>query len=75
MKMLVSRFRQLAVSLPGRLRRLTRREVAWCLLALPVLLLLYALAQVPFTPSISDLRKAKSEKASVLMSSDGQELA
>jgi penicillin-binding protein 1A len=43
--------------------------------ALPVLLLLYALVQVPFTPSISDLRKAKSEKASVLMSSDGQELA
>ncbi|NDP61518.1 transglycosylase domain-containing protein [Polaromonas sp.] len=75
MKMLLSRFRQYADSLPGRWRRLTRRDWAWGALALPVVLLLYALVQVPFTPSISDLRKAKSEKASVLMTSDGHELA
>ena len=75
MKTLLPRFQPFAASLLGRLRRLTRRELAWVALALPVLLLLYALVQVPFTPSISDLRKVKSEKASVLMSLDGQELA
>jgi penicillin-binding protein 1A len=75
MKTLLPRFKQLAASLPGRLRRLTRRDVAWGVLAVPVLLLLYALVQIPFTPSISDLRKEKSEKASVLMTFDGRELA
>ena len=75
MKTLLPRFKQFAASLPGRLRRLTRRELVRGALALPVMLLIYALIQVPFTPSISDLRKAKSEKASVLMSTDGQELA
>ena len=75
MNSLLPRFKQLAASLSGRLRRLTRRHLAWGVLALPALLLLYALVQLAFTPSISDLRKAKSEKASVLMSSDGQELA
>ena len=75
MKTLLPRFKQFAHSLPGRLRCLTRRDWAWAALALPVVLLLYALVQVPFTPSISDLRNAKSEKASVLMTADGQELA
>jgi penicillin-binding protein 1A len=75
MKTLLPRFKQLAASLPGRLRRLTRRDVAWGVVAVPVLLLLYALVQIPFTPSISDLRKEKAEKASVLMTSDGRELA
>ena len=75
MKTLLSRFQPFAASLSGRLRRLTKRDLAWGLFAVPVLLLLYALVQIPFTPSISDLRKAKSEKASVLMTSDGKELA
>ena len=70
-----ARLKQLLASLPGRVRRMSRRDMAWAVAALPALLLLYALIQVPFTPSIADLRKAKSEKASVLMSTDGQELA
>ena len=75
MKTLLPRFKQLAASLPGRLRHLSWRKAAWSAFAVLVLLLLYALVQIPFTPSIADLRKAKSEKASVLMTSDGRELA
>jgi penicillin-binding protein 1A len=40
-----------------------------------VLFLAYAIILIPFTPSIADLRKAKAETPSVLMSSDGKELA
>jgi hypothetical protein len=43
--------------------------------AIPVLLFLYVLVLIPFTPSINDLLKAKTAKPSVLMSVDGQELA
>jgi penicillin-binding protein 1A len=39
------------------------------------LLCAYALVMIPFTPSISDLRKAKIDRPSVLMSSDGRRLA
>ncbi|WP_151637626.1 penicillin-binding protein 1A [Noviherbaspirillum aerium] len=35
----------------------------------------YAILLIPFTPSIADLRKAKAESPSVLMSEDGKELA
>ncbi|WP_296924687.1 transglycosylase domain-containing protein [Polaromonas sp.] len=44
------------------------------LLAVPVVLLIYALALIPFTPSISDLRKVKAAKPSVVLTADGQEL-
>jgi penicillin-binding protein 1A len=40
-----------------------------------VLLVAYAIVLIPFTPSIADLRKAKAETPSILMSSDGKELA
>ena len=40
-----------------------------------VLFLAYAIVLIPFTPSIADLRKAKAETPSILMSSDGKELA
>jgi penicillin-binding protein 1A len=75
MKTLLPRLKQFAASVPGRLRHPTRRDMAWALAALPILLLLYVLILIPFTPSISDLRKAKSAKPSVVLSSDGQELA
>jgi len=39
------------------------------------LLCVYAIILVPFTPSISDLRKAKIDQPSVLISSDGRRLA
>src|SRR5258706_4285233 len=35
---------------------------------------LYALILIPFTPGISDLKKARVEQPSVLLSSDGKEL-
>ena len=75
MKMLLPRFKQFASSLPDRLRHLTRRQLVWAVLAVPVLLLLYALVLIPFTPSISDLRKVKAAKPSVVLSADGEELA
>ena len=75
MKMFLPRFKQFASTLPDRLRHLTRRQMAWALAAIPVLLLLYALILIPFTPSIADLRKAKDAKPSVVLSADGKELA
>ena len=39
------------------------------------LLCAYALILIPFTPSIADLRKAKIDQPSVLMSADGRRLA
>lgn len=59
----------------ARLRHPTRRGVALAVAAIPALMLLYVLVLIPFTPSISDLRRAKTAKPSVVMSSDGQELA
>ena len=44
-------------------------------LALPALLLAYVLLLIPLTPSISDLRKAKTEAPAVVLSSDGVVLA
>ena len=40
-----------------------------------LLLILYALMLIPFTPSTADLRKAKTDKPSVVVSVDGQRLA
>jgi penicillin-binding protein 1A len=39
------------------------------------LLCLYTLVLIPFTPSIDDLRKAKIDQPSVLVSADGRRLA
>ena len=58
-----------------RLRHPTRRGVALGLLALPALLLVYTLLLIPFTPAISDIRKAKSEQPAQVLSSDGKLLA
>jgi penicillin-binding protein 1A len=54
---------------------LARKYPVRAALALPALLLLYVLILVPFTPGIGDIRKAKSEAPSVLLSSDGVVLA
>ena len=75
MKSLVLRAKTFAASLPGHLRHPTRRGIALSLAALPLLLLLYVLVLIPFTPSIGDLRKAKSEKPALVLSADGKELA
>ena len=50
----------------------------WLLLAAatgPAILLLYIVALVPFTPSVGDIRKAKSELPAQLVSADGKLLA
>jgi penicillin-binding protein 1A len=40
-----------------------------------VLFIAYTIVLIPFTPGIADIRKAKAESPSILMSSDGKELA
>ena len=76
---LFARLKQLVASLPERLRHPTLRgvalSVAWAMAAIPLLTLLYTLVLIPFTPSISDLRKAKTARPSAVISADGQELA
>ncbi|MDO9199042.1 transglycosylase domain-containing protein, partial [Rhodoferax sp.] len=61
-----------------QLRRLMgamRRHPFRSAMVLPTLMLLYGLVLLPFTPSIGDLRKAKSEAPSVLLAADGTVLA
>jgi len=66
----------------GHATEAARRSWAWAQrhptlasLVLPGLVLLYLLLLLPFTPSTADLRKAKSEVPSVVMSVDGVVLA
>jgi penicillin-binding protein 1A len=54
------------------LRRPTRRELAWALAAVPALFLLYLLALIPFTPGISDIRKARLDQPARVLSADGK---
>ena len=75
MKMALARLKPFADEVLRRVRHPTRRGIALALVALPVLLLMYVLLLIPFTPSIKDLRKAKSEKPAVVLSADGKELA
>ena len=53
-------------------RLLSLRSGCWLLAMVPVAVLVYALALVPFTPGISDIRKAKSEQPAQLVSVDGK---
>ena len=76
MKTLLPYFKRHAAAWAGRLYKLDRR--GWMIgvaVALPALLAAYVLVQIPLTPSIADLRKVKTEKPSVLMTVDQQELA
>ena len=75
MKNVLTRLQALAAEVLLRLRHPTRRGIAWALAAVPALLLLYGLVLIPFTPSIKDVRRAKSEQPSLLLSADGKELA
>ena len=62
-------------AIPGHLRHPTRRGVLLTLAAVPALFLLYVLILIPFTPSISDIRKAASEQPAQILSADGKKLA
>lgn len=53
----------------------SQHSLALLLLAVPLALLLYVLALIPFTPAISDIRKAKSDQPAQLVSADGRLLA
>nr|WP_223196289.1 transglycosylase domain-containing protein [Diaphorobacter ruginosibacter] len=59
---------------PGRPWK-SRRNLWWLLAAGPLALFLYVLILIPFTPSISDLRKAKTDQPAQLVSADGRLLA
>ena len=72
---IVTRARDQAVIAVRHVWALARRHPVRASLVLPGLVLLYVLAMLPFTPSISDLRKAKSEAPAVVMSADGVVLA
>jgi len=69
---LPSRFPPFLTELLQRWRRPTRRELVWAVAALPTLLLAYTLLLIPFTPAISDIRKAKLDLPAQVMSSDGK---
>lgn len=74
-----SAFGRLADSWPGRRLRgfaLWCRRHPWLALAMPPLLVLtYVLALIPFTPSIDDIGKARTDKPGVVLSADGKVLA
>ncbi|MFS8978832.1 transglycosylase domain-containing protein [Cupriavidus necator] len=69
-----ARTARVGLTQPGSLRP-TRRGVLVGVAALPAAFLLYVLILVPFTPGISDIRKAKSEQPAQVLSADGKELA
>jgi penicillin-binding protein 1A len=64
-----------AVLLLRNVRDAARRHPVGAVLLLPALLLAYVLVLIPFTPSISDLRKARDEEPSVVLAADGAVLA
>ena len=75
MNSLTHRLQQFASTVGHGLRHPTLRGVLVAVAAVPVLMLGYVLALIPFTPSTADLMNAKIAKPSVVMSADGVELA
>ena len=67
--------RAFVVDAMRRLIAAARRHPVRAAFVVPAVLLLYVLALIPFTPSVADLRKAKSATPSVVMSDDGVVLA
>jgi penicillin-binding protein 1A len=57
------------------LRHPTRRGVLLILATPPALVLLYVIVLIPFTPSISDIRKARVDQPAQILSADGKLLA
>ena len=75
MKQALSRAREHLAGFLRRLAALARRHPWRTALLLPAALLLYVLAVLPFTPSIADLRGAKSEVPAQVVAADGVVLA
>jgi penicillin-binding protein 1A len=59
----------------GRLLGVIKRYPARAILAVPAALFLHVLVLAAFTPGIGDLRKAKSQVPSVLLTADNTKLA
>ncbi|WP_258397398.1 penicillin-binding protein 1A [Paraburkholderia unamae] len=57
------------------LRHPTRRGVLMTAAALPVIVVLYVLVLIPFTPGIGDIRKARVDEPAQILSADGKVLA
>ncbi|WP_156992421.1 penicillin-binding protein 1A [Paraburkholderia oxyphila] len=57
------------------LRHPTRRGLMLTLAAVPALFLVYVLALIPFTPRVSDIRKARVDRPALVVSADGKLLA
>ena len=62
-------------SLPGRVSGAIRRHPFWTIAVVPLAIAAYVVALIPFTPSIGDIKKAKQEQPSVVLTADGKELA
>jgi penicillin-binding protein 1A len=75
MNTVLARARAFAINLFHRLPEGLWLRVVVVLGLIPLLVLLYVLALIPFTPSIGDIRKAKAEQPAIVMSADGKELA
>lgn len=71
----LARARAWAVEQLRRARDLARRHPVRTALLPPLLVLAYVLVLIPLTPSTKDLRKARSEVPTVVLSSDGVVLA
>ncbi len=61
--------------LGGRLRHPNRRDLMLMLAAPPALLVLWVLVLIPFTPGVSDIRKAREEQPAIVLTNDGKPLA
>ena len=71
----LTRAKELSADFLRRTWALAKRHPVLTSLVLPGLVLVYVLVLLPFTPSTADLRKAKNEVPSVVMSVDGVVLA
>ncbi|AVS88787.1 penicillin-binding protein 1A [Paracidovorax avenae] len=67
--------RRAGAALRWFLARRPARMLLWALAAVPAALVVYTLLLWPFTPAISDIRKAKTEQPAQLVSADGRLLA
>ncbi|TWO71598.1 penicillin-binding protein [Caenimonas sedimenti] len=75
MKAAFERLSQFSARAWRRTSGAVRRHPWRTLAALPALAIAYVLVLVPFTPSIGDIKKAKQEQPTVVLSADGKELA
>lgn len=67
--------RPILAALLFHVRHPTRRGVLLTLVTPPALILLYVIVLIPFTPSISDIRKARVDQPAQILSADGKVLA